>query len=749
MRCPHTRSPRLLAIAGVVVLLFSAAPSRAADQPTLRIGRVNAPPRLDDFASGRIPEGYAAVTEFRQREPRDGEPASQATTAYAGYDDRNLYIVFVCRQDPSALRAHLVRREAVFGDDIVGVLLDTYRDRRRSYAFIVNPLGVQMDGISSEASDDDWSFDTLWHSGGRVTDDGFVTWLAIPFRSLRFADARTQTWGISFARILPATNETVFWPYMTRKIQGFGEQMATLEGLERISPGRNLQFIPYSAGTAARFLDEPAAAYSSRSDGRIGLDAKAIVKDAITLDFTLNPDFSQIESDEPQVTINQRYEVFFPEKRPFFIENATMFVTPETLFFSRRVVDPQFGGRITGKIGRWAIAGVVSDDRAPGQSPGGVKRGSGDRAVIGVARATREFAAQSQAGVMVTTRQVGSTSNTVASVDTRIPFTKNWAVSGQAAVSETREASGGASTSGRSVYGSLGYTSRNVRFRANYLERSPGFRSDVGYIPRVDIRRLRNYSSYTWFTKRSRLQSFGPGVEAYVIWDHQGRVQDWTINPEFSMSFPASTNLSIAASRTYERFSGADFHKSDVNASVGTEWFRWLSANVSYQAGEAINYYPAAGLAPSLGDATEASLGLTVKPSSRLQIGETYIYNRLQTKAATTELPAPVDIFNLHLWRTKASLQFTRELSLRAIVDYNGVLPNATLVGLSRSKRVTADVLVTYLLNPGTALYIGYNDQYANVRVDPLVSPVLRATASPTTSVGRQVFVKVSYLLRY
>ncbi|MBE3071818.1 MAG: hypothetical protein IMZ67_02480, partial [Acidobacteria bacterium] len=153
--------------------------------------------------------------------------------------------------------------------------------------------------------------------------------------------------------------------------------------------------------------------------------------------------------------------------------------------------------------------------------------------------------------------------------------------------------------------------------------------------------------------------------------------------------------------------------------------------------------------APFLGNDGEGSLGLTIKPSARLQIAETYIDNRLRTKAGTAGRAGAADIFNVHLWRTKASLQFTRKLSLRAIVDYNGVLPNASLVVLSPSKRVTADVLVTYLLNPGTALYVGYNDQYANVRLDPRVSPALLSTSSPTTSVGRQLFVKVSYLLRY
>lgn len=720
-----------------------------ADPPTFRIGRVSVPPNIDDFVSGRIPAGYAAVTDFRQREPRDGEPVSQATTAYAGYDDRHLYVVFVCKQDPAALRAHLVRREAILGDDVVGVLLDTYRDRRRSYVFVVNALGVQMDGVSSENADDDYSFDTLWHSSGQVTGDGFVVWMAIPFKSLRFTDAPSQIWGISFARILPTTNEVVFWPYMTRKIQGFGTQMAMLEGLERISPGRNLQFIPYASGAVARFLDEVAGRYSTRRDGRIGLDSKVVIKDAITLDVTINPDFSQVESDEPQVTINQRYEVFFPEKRPFFIENATLFTTAETLFFSRRIVDPQVGGRVTGKLGRWAIAGVASDDRAPGQSLGGLRRESGRRAFVGVARVTREFLTQTHAGVMVTSRLLGTGSNTVVSLDTRIPFGKNWAVSGQAAASDTRDSNGGASSRGHLLYGALGYTSRTVRYRLNYNERSAGFRSDVGYIPRVDIRRLRTYASYTWFTEQGRLQSFGPDMEAYAVWDLKGRLQDWHVSPEFTASFPASTSVTAGVSRTYERYGGVDFYKTHVSASASTDWLRWLGASVSWRRGDDINYYPAAGLAPFLGGSTDASASLTLRPSSRLQVAETYIYSRLQTRSGVATPAGRADIFNLHLWRTKANLQFTRELSLRAIVDYNGVLPNASLVGLSRTKRVTADLLVTYLLNPGTALYVGYNDQFANVRLDPRVSPAVLATGHPDTSVGRQVFVKMSYLLRF
>jgi len=729
---------------------LGAAPAIAADPPTLRIGRVSVAPSLDDFASGRIPDGYTAVTGFRQREPGDGTPASKETTGYVGYDDKNFYVVFVCKQDPAALRANMAKREAIMGDDIVGVLLDTYHDRRRAYVFLVNPLGIQMDGISTEGQEDDYSFDTLWHSEGRVTPEGFVAWLAVPFKSLRFPDAERQTWGFALGRIIPQNNETSFWPLLTRRIQGFAPQMATLEGLERISPGRNLQFIPYAAGTTARFLDEEAARYSRKTEGRIGLDSKIVVKDAVTLDLTLNPDFSQVESDEPQVTINQRFEVFFPEKRPFFIENAGMFVTPENLFFSRRLGDPQFGARVTGKVGRWAVAGVASDDRAPGQQIHQDEPGHGKRALAGVARVQREFARQSHVGLMATTRRFAGDSNTVVSMDARVALGKNWVFTGQAAVSDSRGPEN-PRRSGRDFRADAYYSSRSIYSESHYIDRSPDFKSDLGYIRRVDIREFATYSRYLWFPKDSQLLSFGPIGEASVTWDHAGRLQDWFVSPAFRFEFPSDTQIRLSASRVYELFEGVGFDKRYARAAFSSERLRWLGFNASYQAGRDVNYYPAPGLAPFLGDSLNADLGVTVRPVSRFRLEESYIYNRLRTNGSpvSAAIPAATDIFTLHLWRTKANLQFTRALSLRAIVDYNVVRPDGALIDLTRDKRLTADILVTYLVNPGTAVYVGYNDQYANVRIDPLLSPALRPTASAGTSVGRQFFVKASYLLRF
>ncbi len=483
---------------------------------------------------------------------------------------------------------------------------------------------------------------------------------------------------------------------------------------------------------------------------RAGVDAKAVIKDSLTLDVTLNPDFSQVESDEPQVTINQRFEVFFPEKRPFFIENAGMFVTPENLFFSRRIVNPQFGARVTGKLGPWAVAGVAADDRSSGEQFGANPTSESTRAVDGVVRIQREIARQSSVGLLATTHQYSGSDNTVVALDTRLTFTKNWTLVGQAAFSDTNQLGLGRK-SGQDYNALISYSSRSVYYETGYIDRSPGFDSDLGYIPRVDVRQVASFARYKWYPKKSRLLSFGPSGDFLLNWNRLGQLQDWEVNPEFELEFPANTYIQGAVTRSYELFDGIGFDKRHVSASASSDWRRWLSLNASYRGGQDVNYYPAPGLAPFLGDSVEDQLGATWRPTSQFTLEETYIYNRLRTDGQGTppDTPHATDVFRLSLWRTKASFQFTRALSLRAIIDYNVVNPNQALISQTHDMRLTGDILVTYLVNPGTAIYVGYNDQYANVRVDPTLSPPVGPTGSPSTSIGRQFFVKVSYLLRY
>src|SRR5580765_6546144 len=272
----------------------------AQEKQSIRVPRVDRVPRLEDFVSGN-PDGAALkITDFRQRKPLDGAPSSQATTAFLSYDDRNLYVVFVCKADPRTLRAHMVKREDIAGDDSVSVSLDTFHDGQRAYEFFANPLGIQLDGITAEGvDDDDFSFDTVWQSKGRVTKDGYVVLFSIPFKSLRFhsRSKRESGWGIALGRIIPGNRELSTWPQLTEKIEAYVPQFASMESPEHAHAARNMEFVPYVFAAGEKALDTSAVspAMKTQQTYRGGLDAKVVIHDSLTLDATINPDFSQVE----------------------------------------------------------------------------------------------------------------------------------------------------------------------------------------------------------------------------------------------------------------------------------------------------------------------------------------------------------------------------------------------------------------------------------------------------------------------
>jgi hypothetical protein len=733
--------------AGFGVLLTVIPAQAAAPTPPVRqtvtIARTAVPPKLEDYLDGEKREGVR-VEGFLQRDPKDLEPATERTEAYFSYDDVNLYAVFVCHaSDPSQVRAHMSRREAIFSDDFVALFLDTFHDQQRAYEFLVSPLGVQADGIVTEGQNDDFSFDTLWHTRGRLTGFGYVVSMAIPFRSLRFPTIDgAQTWGISAMRVMSAKNEQAFWPGITRRISGFTSQFAELKGLEGVSPGRNVQVIPYGTFAAARFLDRDAAAYDTANDGRAGVDAKVVVRDAMTVDLTARPDFSQVESDEPQVTVNQRFEVFFPEKRPFFLENAAYFRTPITLFFSRRIRDPQGGVRLTGKVGGWAIGALTTDDRAPGRAVAADDPLHGEHAFNGVFGVRREFNGSS-AGALVTTRDFGPSFNRIASATARLRLNPQWYFEGQAAAADTRGIDGAARRDG-AYSADLSRFTRGFSYQLNYNDIGKDFRTALGFVPRTDIRQGTQYMQYRWHPKKGPFLSYGPNSFVQATWDHAGQLQDWTVRFPFQMDFKGLTGVFARRVESMERFGGVDFRENENSVFFYTSYVRWMDVNLYVATGARPNFYPGEGIAPFLADFRDAQVSLSFRPAKGLLLDETYIFSHL---GAPRGGPHRGTVFDNHIARSRVNYQFTRELSLRAILDYNGVLANSSLVALDRTKRVSADFLLTYLVNPGTALYVGYTDGYENVAFDRITGVSLQRR--PTTSTGRQFFVKTSYLFRF
>jgi hypothetical protein len=723
----------------------------AVELSPLRIPRVSRAPKLSDFLNNTPREAEAVVNVFRQFDPHDGEPISQPTTAFLSYDDKNLYVGWICKDEPAKIHARVAPRKQIDLDDRVTINIDTFQDHRHAYWFDVNPYGIQYDGRTTDGIGDDPSWEGLWYSEGRITEDGYVVLETIPFRTMRFPRASKQIWYICLARAIQRNNEWSLWPFVSHaRLPQFVGQFAPIEIDDDISPGRNLQFIPYGLAAHDNYLD-PAAGFQQQTEHREGVDAKAVIRDALTLDLAINPDFSEIGSDDPKVQVNQRFEVVYPERRPFFIENASIFTMPEQLFFSRRIINQQYGLKLTGSINRWSIGALASDDRAPGEilQPG--EPGHGDRAVDAVSRIEREFAHQSHVGFFAEGTKFMSSSNRVGSVDLRYVMPHNWTLSAQATTTHTQPSSGDAAAGPGYIF-NIKKSDNHVTLQNYFTDRSPGMYVPLGYLSRNNIRRWETYASYQWKPAQNHaVMAYGPSMDGIVVYNHEGRLQNWSLLPGFGVTLPRMTNLAVIHGESYEFYQGNGFREQATTVAATTSWFKWMDLSANYAQGTLPNYYPASGVTPFLAYNNSASANVTLYPQTHLRLDEIYYYTRLaalRDRLPSASRPSGV-IFTNHLIRSKINYQFTPAYSFRAILDYNTLLPDNTLVSSTYSKLADATLLFTYLPHPGTAFYIGYADTFQNVDYDAEAVPPYTLTGSPGTSTDRQLFVKFSYLLRF
>jgi hypothetical protein len=762
----------------------------------------------------------AKVTGFTQRNPHDGENVSERTDAYLGYDQKNLYVVFVCFDDPRQVRARMSRREDIYDDDQVEIMLDTFHDRRRAYAFQTTPLGVQWDAIWTEASREeetsahfDTSFDTVWDSRGKVTEKGFVVWMAIPFKSLRFPAASQQEWGVILYRGITRKTEDSFWPRVSYKVEGRLGQAATLYGLEGISPGRDIELIPYGLTRGFRALDTRDFSnpffQNATAQGQPGMDAKFVFRDHFTLDLTANPDFSQVESEDPQITVNQRYAVYFPEKRPFFLVNEDFFRTPMDLFFTRSIGDPSAGIRLTGKDGPYSVGLMATDDRSPGLAIPNYLPLSGIRSYFTVARASGDIFGQSSVGVLYTDWECPTTGefNRIGGVDTHLKFNPNWTLDGQAVVSSSNlnlncegnlyPFSSGNRGNGNYYAGpaekvELRRDGLHFTYDGTYNDISSGFVSVPGFINRVDIRETVQSADYRFRPRKGWIVDWGPSVTARYDFDHTGLRLDTDYAPYFAIQGRGQTLIYLRPyEETRERLRPQDFcflgyslycatpspgnldyHEHQSGISFQTSYFKKATLVATYYWGSGVNFValpPAFGGTPTpynqpfLARLDLASASLIVRPFKPLKIENSYLFERLRAGDdayffAQSQTPgAGRGIFNDHILRSKWNWQFTPQLSARVILQYNALLAGTPGVGspytyLPTSRQFNADFLVTYLVHPGTAIYVGYNSDLQNLGVVPARPPLpgyVTNTARGYINDSRQFFVKVSYLFRF
>ena len=763
----------------------AAVPAQPLDTPPANGYRV--PPivdglRLSDFAGmeprRELKDKLLKISGFIQNQPRDGEPASEETAVWAGYTKSALYFVFICRdRHAGKIRGHLSRRENILNDDNVTVLLDPFQDHRKGVLFKVNPAGVQADAAWNDLIGADYSYDQVWDSDGRVTREGWMALVAIPFRSLRFRPDGSD-WGVVFMRNLPRNSEQDFWPRVAATAFGYLSQEGTLKGIAGVTSSHNLQINPYVLGQNERSLEtlDPLNPYfsSRHMEGTAGGEAKAILNDRIVIDATFNPDFSDIESEQPQFTVNQRYTVYFPELRPFFLENANYFTTPIQLVYTRNIVHPEYGVRATGKLGHSNIGLFAIDDRAPGEMAA-----SGDplfrkRATYAVGRVSQDFGKGSSIGAIYADEEFGQGWNRIGGIDFTALITKNWTAQGQWVESSTKGTvdSGTLPTyaAGPASNIKLHRSGRSLSVDTVLMDYSTGFQTQVGFIPTTNIRNGTGHAFYKWFPKSGVIQNYGPETNQNIAFDHRGNRVFHYSTFDFFISLPGNTLIAAAGGQNSDTLGPQNGTLLAQNRNF-TENFGEIIArgspvpqlnfNISLTRGGNVNYNPAAcplpcriqpNNLPSLMNQETAQVLFTLQPFRQLTADNTYLLDRDRSVANG----APV--YESQTFRSKINFQFTRAFSARAIVEYDSTLANPAETSLLRTKEVGTEALLTWLPHPGTAIYLGYNNDLQNLdrslcnrlpggACDPDNTVAPRST--PFLNDGRQIFVKASYLFRF
>jgi len=700
--------------------------------PTAEIPRLEPEAmRVDGVLDEPVWRQATRLTGFWQYQPVDGRRAEEDTDVLVWYAPDAIWLGIVAHDKlPSAIRATVADRDNIDNDDHVVIDIDTFHDRRRAFFFGVNPLGVQSDGVRSEGAGQvsslipgsvDENPDFTWQSKGRITDQGYQVEIRIPFKSLRYPGAGPQTWGFNVQRVTKRTGYVDAWTDLRRANASVLGQEGALGGLHDLKRGVAVEAQPFVTATANGARDEVTETFDRES---VNPDAGLNLRLGFTsyaLDATLNPDFSQVESDQGQVTVNERFALFFPEKRPFFLEGIELFGTPQTLVYTRRIVDPKAGAKLTGKFGQLGVAHLTAVDQT----------GGGD-AWFNITRLRRDFGRNSIAGVTFTNRDQGASHNRVLAGDFRYVWGLYY-TQFQYGASFTSDAAG--SRTAPIWQAEYDRTGRSWGF--NYLVKGlgNGFDDQAGFVNslRSNVAYAHGFNRFTLYGARGAwLENltvfFGP--ERTWAYDHFGfrpglegdEQADATIQVRGGWSLEGHVERDFVTfeDSTYARYTvGAadgpvyrpldDFSGLVWFGKLTTPTWRQFGANVEYRRGRVAIFQEGA-----TGRAWQVTGELDVRPvpTLRAELTATVLrINRLDgSEFARSTIP-----------RLNIQYQPRRELFFRAIGEYRSdrtaalIGPAGTPLYIGGSAQpetsfngLRVDLLASYEPTPGTVAFLGY-----------------------------------------
>ena len=741
-------------------------------RPSVRPERTTAAPRIDGTLDDPVWERATRIAEFVQQRPLDGAPATEDTEVYIAYDNDNLYFgVHAHYSDPGLIRANRADRDQTFIDDTVALYFDPFLDQQRAYVFSVNGYGVQGDSLLESSAErspgggggggggggrpggggrspgagrggmsaalaaslgapptGDLSWDALFESGARLVDDGWTAEMAIPFKSLRYPErgpGEPHRWGFQIVRTIFGKDEADVWSPVSRGLAGFLTQMGVLDGLTNLSTSRNLEILPTVTAIRIGSLDASTGTFDEATHPEGAVNVKYGVTPNLTADFTYNPDFSQIESDTPQIEVNQRFPLFYPELRPFFLEGQEVFTVPGqvNLLHTRTIVDPRYGGKLTGKVGNTTLGVLVANDEAPGRRDDLPLDAIGKTSQVFVGRARYDLYAESSLGVMATGREFLDAYSRVAAVDGRFRLGRTSSLTMLYAGSQHRDDEG-AERTGPTAHVAYNRQGRNLSYGASFDTVDPNFRTDTGFLQRVDTRTARANAAWRWWPDNLVI-NWGPYASYGRIYDFGGILQDEQSGLGVRATLANGIITVANVNRDMERYGGIDFRKSSAFIGGGASASRRVSFGGFLNWGDQIRYHETD---PFLGRSVNTTVFANLRPTSRLSADLTLITSRLHDPM-TEDL-----VFDVKILRTFTTYQLTNRLALRNIMEFN-----------SLNRTLGANVLFTYRVNAGTVFFVGYDDHY---RQGNLIDDV-RFPTTALRQTNRAFFTKLSYLFRY
>jgi uncharacterized protein DUF5916/cellulose/xylan binding protein with CBM9 domain len=665
---------------------------------------------LDDAVWARDPialEGWASYNPLR------GEPARQRTSVWIAYDDEALYFAFRCfDEEPSKIRTTITRRDNAWNDDWIGVSLDSTHAGQVAYHMFVNPSGIQIDALNT-GNNEDSAADWVWQSAGRVDTQGYVVEMRVPLQSIRFRGGADVRMGVLFFRHSSRMGVSWSWPAIAPG-QWVFETHAALMFSELRQP-RVLEVIPSVTASAnqTRELPQPWPGVAARGD--LGASVKYGITSTVTLDATVNPDFSQVESDAFQVEVNQRFPVFFDEKRPFFMEGLGLFNlagtsgdgSMRTAVHTRRIVDPSTGVKLTGTTGRQTFALLSALDDSPA--------GDTDE-LFTIGRVMRNYGNGQYIGALVTDTESGREHNRVAAADVSLRHSAHFSWSASVLRSDTRTPEGD-SLQGNGGQAKYEYSTQRVLVIGQAEHYDRGFRMDTAFINRVGLSRGWQYEEVNFYpaAQYGWIKRIAP-----FLWNALGedRVQDGSeaiLMPGVRFNFVRQGNLRLDMSRGHETFAGRRFATGRAHADGRAQITRWLNVGGTLERADAVFYDPAD---PFAGTQFTRSLNLDWQPNARLAHNLSYDFVRFERSTGEK-------VFTVHIVNLRNTYQFTPRFFIRAIAQFD-----------SEKHRVLGDFLASYELMPGTVAHAGYGS---------ILESINSGRYTPT---ARALFFKVSYLAR-